>query len=285
MRPWSTFLVMALTFVRAANADSDLDSVIEADRAFASASVERGQRSAFEQFLARDAIVFRPGAVNGQEWLSGHEPATGRLEWQPVAAAISCDSRMAVTSGPWTYADMDGRQTAAGYYLSLWRRDENGDWLIVLDHGIDIPAGTAAVSSMVAARFAQAWPDTRDRKCGKGDSEELERAERELNSEVKSHGWVGALQSMDPGNVLAYRDGSSPSVGIPTPDTVAAARGVARSQFVQADTGSDMGYSFGELLDGKGEDARAAAVYVRLWRRAPRGWQVVLDMLTRLPDR
>jgi hypothetical protein len=68
-------------------------------------------------------------------------------------------------------------------------------------------------------------------------------------------------------------------------DALTAAKALARSQSVTADAGSDMGYSFGELLDGTAADASPAAVYVRLWQRTPRGWRVVVDMLTRTQER
>jgi ketosteroid isomerase-like protein len=285
MRTWSVPVVSLLLFADSVAAGEELDRVIAADRAFADESVERGQLSAFEQFLARDAVVFRPIAVNAQEWLQDHVPPTGRLDWTPAAAAVACDGSMAVTSGPWTYVDMDGRESAAGYYLSLWRKDESGDWRIVLDHGIDVPKGAADASALVQSAFARAWPDSPDRGCGKRKAELLDDAERRFNSMAKPRrGSQGGKPGSTEG-VIVYRDGAVPSLAPSTQRSgVDSTERTARSQFVHAAPGSDMGYSYGEWLEEGANDSRRTSVYVRLWQRTGRNLNVILELQSGVPD-
>src|SRR4051812_3029105 len=42
-------------------------ALVDAERNFSQAGQEKGTRAAFLEFLADDAIVFRPGPVNGKE--------------------------------------------------------------------------------------------------------------------------------------------------------------------------------------------------------------------------
>jgi hypothetical protein len=95
--------------------------VAATDREFAQAALESGMRAAYDQFLADDAVLFRPVPVRAREWLDTHEPATGRLEWAPALAETACDSSLAVTLGNWSYTAQDSPVADTGQYLTVWR--------------------------------------------------------------------------------------------------------------------------------------------------------------------
>jgi len=84
---WPCLLATWLGLLPMASGSTAVEDARAADATFASRAAEIGHHAAFIEYLADDAVLFRPEAVDGQEWLATHEPAGGRLEWSPAAAA------------------------------------------------------------------------------------------------------------------------------------------------------------------------------------------------------
>jgi hypothetical protein len=118
-------------------------SAIDAERAFAAAAQTDGQWTAFRAYAAPDGVLFTPQQVNAQEWLKGRADPPQAVMWWPAEAWISCDGTTALTTGPWL---RDGGRTA-GYFTTVWRRQPDGSWKWLLDHGHTLarprPAGDA----------------------------------------------------------------------------------------------------------------------------------------------
>jgi ketosteroid isomerase-like protein len=219
--------------------------VTATDREFAQAALESGMRAAFDQFLADDAVLFRPLPVRARDWLDTHEPATGRLEWVPALAETACDSSLAVTLGTWSYTAKDSKAADTGQYLTVWRLNEAGAWRIALDQSINLP-------SMPAAAFPIST------SCDETSSslEKLLAAERKLNSGLRN---------------VRVTDTSNIEIKALTVGTVA---GSARA---------DLAVTHGELVDKRAareSKPQVRAVYVRVWQRDGRSWRVLHDFLT-----
>lgn len=256
-----------------------------ADAAFATLAGEIGQHGAFIEYLADDAVLFRPEAVAGQPWLAAHEPAGGRLEWSPIAAAADCTGRLAVTTGAWRYSNAQGGEPVEGHYLSIWRPDEDGQWRVVLDHGIDHASGATADVDLQAA-LERHWPAAPAGECtGRADARDLKRAERNLNAAIARRGLAAALPGAAADGALAYRDDAAPGLLA----SVAIARagefgpgGSAQSVGTVLEPGVGMAVTHGVLASA---DGAARALYVRLWRRDGRRWTLAVDLRTPLPAR
>lgn len=267
------------------------ESVLAADSAFAALSVERGAQQAFQTYLASDGVVFRPTAVASGEWFATHEQASGRLEWSPVAAAVDCTGDLAVTTGPWGYRNPEGGEPVAGHYLSLWRQDENSEWSVVLDHGIDQARDVVAASGL-QARLDAIWPAEAPRQCPKATAANaamLAKADRQLNATIRSKGIDVALRRYAHAGAVAYRDDEAPrplAADWPADGLALGRRVEGRSQSTISGAGSDMGYTYGEIVErAKRRVApRIRAVYVRVWVHDGREWRLGLDMLTPLPE-
>ncbi len=265
--------------------------VLAADSAFAALSVERGTQHAFQAFLASDGIIFRPTAVPGREWLATHEQASGRLEWRAAAAAVDCTGQLAATTGPWGYDNPEGGEPASGHYLSLWRRHDDGEWSVVLDHGID-HAPSAGPSFDLQRGLDAIWPGMVPRACPQRSNasvEGLAKADRELNAAIRAKGIDAALRRFSQADAVAYRDDSAPrplAVDWPEDGPALGARLDGRTRAAIAGTGSDMGYTYGEIVQRADRRSvpKGLALYVRLWRHDGREWRLGLDVLTRLPD-
>lgn len=220
-----------------------LVDVLNIDREFAQLAQEAGLRKAYDRYLAADAIVFRPLPVAARDWLDTHEPATGRLEWEPSIALTACDASLAVTLGTWSYTARDTRASDTGHYLTAWRRGvEGGDWRIVLDQSLSLAQLPALPATDAAA-------------CDESSSmaDELRDADRKVN---------GGLRNL--------QVNGQPKIAV-------------RAVTVGTVTGSDranLALTHGELVDRNAPrqvEPQVRAVYVRIWQRQGRGWRMVHD--------
>lgn len=276
-------LGMAIGLLPMASGSTAVDDVRATDAAFAARAAEIGHHAAFVEYLAPDAVLFRPEALPGQEWLATHEPAGGQLDWSPAAAAVDCTGRLAVTSGPWRYANADGGEPVAGHYLSIWRLDAESQWRVVLDHGIDDAAGAAAVATLQDT-FTRLWPADAARRCkGSSDAAELAKAEARLNEQVSRQGLLAALQDGSTPDALGYRDDRAPGPLLAAQAEMDAAFGrgtLARSVGTLFEPGADLAVTHGVLQSADGSHR---SLYVRVWSRDRRRWQVAIDLRTPLP--
>lgn len=132
--------VIALTGVPGTHAASEdaLTALIAQERAFSGCAREKGIRHAFLEFLADDSLVFQPHPTDGRTWYAQRESISGALIWTPTYAAVSRSGDLGFTTGPWTYRrdGMQGEVLGKGSYVSLWRRNDDGEFKLILDVGV-----------------------------------------------------------------------------------------------------------------------------------------------------
>ena len=279
---WPTLLSIPIGLLPTMSGSTAIDEVLATDAAFAARAAEVGHHAAFIEYLAEDAVLFRPDAVPGQEWLATHEPAGGRLEWSPAAAAVGCTAVLALTTGPWRYSNAEGGEPVAGHYLSVWRRDAGGSWRVVLDHGID--HALAVPAEGLQAALTRLWPGDDAGRCGaEGDSSTLAAAEERTNGQVVRRGLLPALQRTATAGALVYRDDVPPAAMAALPSDVDAAWGpgtVAHTAGTVFEPGTDLAVTHGTLVS---PDGSARALFVRVWSREGRRWKLAIDLRTPLP--
>lgn len=266
IKPARAALVMTLVAALAwpfAAAAGDYDDLVAAERAFAADSVARGSREAFLAALADDGLVFAPGPVAGKTvWLA--RPVAGaKLEWAPEVAEVSSAGDLGYTSGPWrlTPAGAD-LPRAFGHYLSVWRKDADGHWKLLVDHGVD--HADVPFPAQVQRRGGISALESPPWRVG---VDELRKADL-----VRA----GALDpSMVSSDFLRLRDGRVPDSH---PDSVAfatAGSGRVDTGFAIASDG-DMAVTWG---GGQGQ-----ASWLRVWRRPTTGdtpglgWRLAVDL-------
>jgi len=112
--------------------------LLEADRAFARVSREKGPSWAFADAMDPiDGRVFRPGEIiRGREAIEKMPfSKEGRLEWEPTGAEAAASGDFGVTWGRWTFVSPAGETRATGAYVTVWRRDVEGRWRGLIDIG------------------------------------------------------------------------------------------------------------------------------------------------------
>ncbi len=136
----------------------DPSSVIAAEIAFNRLAQDKGQWTAFRETAAKDAVMFVPEKVNAQTWLKGRKDPAQAVKWAPSIVYVSCDGGLAASTGAWTHPD-----GSAGYFTTIWRRDDKGAWKWILDHGDDLATPRAApefLTGKVATCKRRERPDT-----------------------------------------------------------------------------------------------------------------------------
>jgi ketosteroid isomerase-like protein len=131
-----TFLV--LTFTSTLFTQSvDLKKLVEEESLFAKYALDNGVGKAFIKFLAADGLVFKPNATNGFEFYKNKVPSNEIISWQPKFADISANYALGYTTGDWQCSkEKSEPPTFFGQYVSIWQKQQNGEYKVILDIGI-----------------------------------------------------------------------------------------------------------------------------------------------------
>ncbi|MDP3677235.1 MAG: hypothetical protein Q8R44_19420 [Novosphingobium sp.] len=123
--------------------------VIATERAFARMAREKGTWTAFRHHATKDALWPTPALANVHQALKGTPDPAQPILWGPDAAWSSCDGSFAVTTGEAAYPD--GRKSR---FLTVWQRQDSGEYRWVLDQGFD-SAGGAIDPETIPAKVAE----------------------------------------------------------------------------------------------------------------------------------
>ena len=124
----------------AAARQNAIDEIREADQNFSILSEKQGMAKAFTTYASDDVIKLNDGAAPTVGFDSlraqmSRQPANGSvLTWQ-VLKADAFGQWMLTRKG-----DSAKRNVRYGVYITVWKRQRNGEWRFVLDGGNATPA-------------------------------------------------------------------------------------------------------------------------------------------------
>jgi ketosteroid isomerase-like protein len=120
------------------------EEIINADKAFSALSEEKGMKHAFLEYASEEVVMLRENSYP----LIGKKTMTERfklfsdtgfiLTWEPKFADVAASGDLGYSYGIYTSTskDEEGKPTIEkGTYVSVWKRDHEGDWKFVLDTG------------------------------------------------------------------------------------------------------------------------------------------------------
>jgi len=268
---------------------SAVESIVEAERAFARTSVKKGIRDSFIEFFAEDGINFQPHPTATREAFSKRQatPSPIVLDWHPITADVSRAGDLGYTTGPYTLTDSQANKLLKqGYYFSLWKKQSDGNWKVVLDCGIDTEK-PATEKQFKAARpmkskvfKAKVSPEL--------VRQELLKVDGEFATLAKQAGAGKAYFSFVTDDVRVHRDGRLPILGAKALRAyLAEKRYGLTSEPIKAEVAAsdDFGYTYGRYeLQYEDSQETQKGYYVRTWKRDAQGkWKLVFDTTTILP--
>lgn len=143
-------LAVALALAAAAAPAADVEAVkrelMEQDRKFAAEAARRGV-DGFADWMAETGILKfdAPGAspLTTREAVRAamKKQFAGQpfnLRWEPVSADAAQSGELGYTFGKWSMAGKDAAGkplTRTGHYISIWKKQNNGAWKVVVDLG------------------------------------------------------------------------------------------------------------------------------------------------------
>ncbi|WP_245564977.1 YybH family protein [Spirosoma panaciterrae] len=132
----------------AAKRQQAIDEIREADLNFSQLSERQGMAKAFTTYAADEVIKLNDGAAPTVGFDSlraqmSRMPVDGSvLTWQVLKADASQAGDLGYTFGQWMLSRRDEsgkKKTQFGVYVTVWKRQRNGQWRFVVDGGNSTP--------------------------------------------------------------------------------------------------------------------------------------------------
>jgi ketosteroid isomerase-like protein len=257
-----------------------LTQMIDTERAFAARALVVGWKQAFLEYFADDAVGFDDGAGPAKTQIRSNPdpPKDLQLIWEPRYGDVAASGELGYLTGPVRNVrpSRDNGRPRHSLYASVWKRQPDGTFKVLLDFGVSVPAAVAFPAGFtrapVANRFTGDYDDT---------TPPLSAADTVLNSGLPT-GQADAYRGRLGPDVRILRENMAPVVGEPAALRYLAGQPAylaADSRHAESARSGDLGYTWGSYTIGpKAKPARG--FYVRVWQRERNGqWKVVMDAL------
>jgi len=262
--------------------------------AFAQTSLQKGIRTAFLTYLSDDAIIFNPDITNGKNWYSNY-PASGNvLNWKPLFSDISISGDLGYTTGPWEFSKIENPDSpvAFGHYVSVWKKEADGKWKVILDTGISHEyAQSFNLKNITTEDIESPLKTIIDPDFSiENNKAALMDADIDFAKASRTEGFPKAFLTFAGDDVRLYRNEYLPITG-----KIEAFELLERTENISTwnphvsgvSSAGDLGYTYGILEKIKSESDNAPVerfTYMRIWKKKPSGkWQLVLDITNPLP--
>lgn len=244
--------------------------IARVEQAFADLSADSGARTAFLHFLDSNSLLFHEGkGYDGLRfWRGLPGGGGGQLLWKPVYTGMSGSGDLGFSTGPFEQLDAPaGKVQASGSYTSIWIKNKQGEWKVILDMG----------AQYTHSLYKQQWDQLIYSKLVPvAEKINWQQVEQELITRLHKKGYqaFGSYITSDSWfNLLGYQPFHS------VKDIEAGLKKVpAGLQFEHLggaiSAAGDLFYAYGAVtLQGKKEN------YLRVWGHEKDGWKLLLQVL------
>ena len=286
-------IVLILTILLTINAlaqdktvSADQAAMVATERAFAKLGYERGIRESFIKYFHPDCIVFAPTPVKFRAELEKQEPEKFPLpvvvNWAPAWGDISAAGDMGYNTGPVTYEDTgeNKRPTRHVIFFSVWKKQANGKWLVVLDVGSGVPSAVAPMDTAYTSVSKTAPPKKKKLSVATEKAKMLQE-DRDLMTASAPGGLLAWGPWLDE-NIRIHRPRAMPVVGKEAVTAWLISQKYSykgEPMFSDIAASGDLGYTYGSATSGEQQ-----GYYARVWKRDSKGaWSLVVDIFSPLP--
>jgi len=264
---------------------ANLESLAAAERAFAAETVKVGFRDGFIKYFADDGIGFGPHPERTREKLLKLPPVTGprrlMFNWAPMFGDISAAGDLGYTTGPVLYTDLtdSSKPPRHGLYFSVWQKQSDGSWKVVVDLGVDTPEAVAPVETKFTAadavrRAGNAVPGTDDYR----------KLDWDFWGSIAKTSPSKAYQSLLDKQFRIHRKGIMPITD--RKDIPPSAIRQTKFDFIDGKIASsnDLAFTYGRYTTVNEPSGPESGYYVHVWRRDGSGrWKLAVDVQNPLP--
>jgi len=138
-KEYTTFLLFFLLIGCNKNMSIDMNKeLLNTDQAFSLLCKEKGMNFAFLYYVAEEGVMLRANNLpivgkNKIKDLFQGDDSEIEFSWDPLYADVAKSGELGYTYG--TYEIYNGESVQKGTYISVWKKDTNGEWKFVLDSG------------------------------------------------------------------------------------------------------------------------------------------------------
>jgi ketosteroid isomerase-like protein len=260
--------------------------LFDAERAFVRLAAEKGFRDSFYAYFADDGIAFNPHPFRVRVALAGQPstPPPMGADWAPVYGDIAAAGDLGWNTGPLVFAGRDGKPDRHGMFFSVWKRQPDGRFKVVLDIGSDTPSAVVPIDEPPHSSWREGRGKPREVDLAAANAALLA-AESSFLATSAADGIGRAYAARLADDARVHRPGVMPVVGRAALDAWAAAQaGQVRGEALFADVAKsgELGYAWGsyERLG----DAPEAGYFARIWKMDERDeWRIVMDTVSPVP--
>lgn len=258
--------------------------IANTEQAFAKMAQDSGMVLAFLKYLHDDAVVFRPEPLNGKRWYASRPATTAQLKWWPTYVEAASSGDIGLSTGPYEFRteNSDTVPVYHGHFVSIWRRQANGEFRVMADVGNSYDKPDSIKASLTIGNSDKTQPE---RKEGTTSELSLAEAESTFSAVTSEEGATAGFLKFFHDNVRVYRDGSLPFVGKKSAAPVFSDSTTLMSSaaaFTDTSQAGDFGYTYGmsrQWVKGKSSGSGIKSSFLRVWRRVDDGsWKVILDI-------
>jgi ketosteroid isomerase-like protein len=255
-----------------------VNSLVDSEKAFARTCAEHGIRESFLQYFAADAVIFAPEPTNGRTFYAKYDDKGRHLTWRPAFATISGSGEVGLTTGPWELkkSAADPTPLAFGQFVSVWKKQPDDSWKVIVDVGIDHPS--PALSPGDVQLSLPNSPPT--------NAVEFAKAEERFTKALAVNAGAGIIDSASD-EIRVLRDQNLPVVGKEAAERILnSERGKMTRKIAGADTSAsnDFAWRYGPYANDRGNSVELGH-YLTIWQVDRSGdWKIILDLQKKSPN-
>ena len=259
--------------------------VFDAERAFVRLAAEKGFRDSFYAYFADDGIAFNPHPFRVRVALAGQPPTPSPMgaDWAPVYGDIAAAGDLGWNTGPLVYAGRGGQPDRHGMFFSVWKRQPDRSFKVVLDIGSDTPSAVVPIAEPPHSSWRPGLgrPGGVDVAAAKAT---LLAVEGSFLAASATQGLGRAYAARLADDARVHRPGVMPVTGAALDEWSNAQAGKFRGEALFADVArsGELGYTWGsyERIGGSPE----AGYFARVWKKDDRDeWRIVMDTVSPVP--
>jgi hypothetical protein len=255
--------------------------MVEAESALLSRMAQSGARSAFLDFLAKDAVIFRPEPVNGPEyWRAQPENPAFAFSRTRVFSDISANGILGYTTGHWQRFKTDKPNEPLGFgeYVTVWERRPSGGYQAVLDMSI-------THDEEPADDKARGWKPDDSHDPNKRGWSPADASMNFLRLGMSQARLSSAYEKFSGRDVRLLVDGERPILG--KKQVVAAMNRYISIEFpknVAMFQAADLAYTWNPCKFANSQEGIENGNCLHIWKLRDKKWWIVLGVFSRYPN-